>query len=96
MEMIIERILIWLIPIICGSLLGLVIKALKDNNAMKAALLSLIRSQIVNRVEFQMELGYLPEYARYCMTELHNNYRQLGGNHGIDELCGGCRPEVCT
>lgn len=88
--MIVERILIWAIPVICSGLLGLIIKIFKDERAMKAALLSLIRSQIVNRVEFQMELGYLPEYARYCMNELHTNYKQLGGNHGIDELINQC------
>lgn len=69
-------------------------KQLKDNkqnnNAMKSSMLSLIRSQIVEKCESYMKQGYLPEYARYCLEELFKEYKILGGNHGVETLVNQC------
>lgn len=59
-------------------------KIIDDNETMKASMLSIIRSQIVSKCEHYLKLGYLPEYARYCLEELHKYYKKLGGNHGIE------------
>ena len=92
--MIIETIIKWLIPLILGGIFSYIKKELKENRHqnkfMKEAMISLLRSQIVSKAEKYMELGYLPDYARYCITDLLKQYKALGGNHGIEKLVEQC------
>lgn len=76
----------WGIPIVLTGISGIVVKIYKDNKAVKLALLSIIRSQIVSKCESYQSKGYLPEYARYCLEDLFVQYKALGGNHGIEVL----------
>jgi len=76
----------WLIPVVLTGISGIVVKIYKDNKAVKLALLSIIRSQIVSKCESYQSKGYLPEYARYCLEDLFVQYKALGGNHGIEIL----------
>ena len=84
----------WLIPFACASGFAVISRQLKENkksnDAMKASMLSLIRSQIVGKCENYMKQGYLPEYAMYCLEELFEQYKVLGGNHGIEVLVNKC------
>ena len=87
---IIMTIIRWAIPFVCTALFTLIgnllRKVRRDNEAMKAGLLAIIRSQIVSKCEEYQSRGYLPEYARYCLEDLYNQYKALKGNHGIDVL----------
>ena len=58
----------------------------KSNKAMKEATIAMLRSQIVSKCENYQKLGCLPEYARYCLTDLFKQYTALGGNHGVNIL----------
>ena len=53
---------------------------------LKESNLAIVRSQITSKCEIYLDLGYLPEYARYCLEELFSSYKNLGGNHGIEIL----------
>ena len=57
-----------------------------NNEAMKNSMIILLRSQIVSKCENYLELGYLPDYARSCITDLFEQYTALGGNHGVNKL----------
>lgn len=57
-----------------------------SNKAMKEATIAMLRSQIISKCESYQRMGYLPEYARYCLTELFGQYTVLGGNHGVNIL----------
>lgn len=57
-----------------------------NNEAMKASMIILLRSQIVSKCEKYQELGYLPDYARSCICDLFAQYTALGGNHGVNIL----------
>ena len=57
-----------------------------SNKAMKEATIAMLRSQIISKCENYQKMGYLPEYARYCLTELFEQYTVLGGNHGVNLL----------
>lgn len=57
-----------------------------SNKAMKEATIAMLRSQIISKCESYQRMGYLPEYARYCLTELFEQYTALGGNHGVNIL----------
>lgn len=58
----------------------------KNNKAIENATIAMLRSQIVSKCEHYQTLGYLPDYARYCLTDLFTQYTALGGNHGIEVL----------
>lgn len=58
----------------------------KNNKAQKEATIAMLRSQIVSKCERYQEIGYLPEYGRYCLTDLFEQYTALGGNHGVNVL----------
>ena len=94
MQEILKIFIQWFIPFACAGGFALISKQLKENKtsneAMKASMLSLIRSQIVGKCEGYMKQGYLPEYARYCLEELFKQYKALGGNHGIEVLVNKC------
>lgn len=90
MEEIIKIILNWAIPVVLTGIFGFLVKLFKDMKTMKSSQLSLIRSQIVSKCEKYLEQGYLPEYARYCLNELFEQYKTLGGNHGIEVLVNQC------
>ena len=85
-----EIILKWAIPFALTGIITWIMKQLKDNkdnnNAMKSGLLAIIRSQIVSKCEKYQNEEHLPEYARYCLEDLFKQYKQLGGNHGIEIL----------
>lgn len=86
MEQVIKIIINWGIPVILAGILAFMKKMINDNKAMKASMLSLIRSQIVGKCETYSKRGFLPEYARYCLEDLFKQYKALGGNHGIEKL----------
>ena len=58
----------------------------KNNKAQNEATIAILRSQIASKCENYQKLGYLPEYGRYCLTDLFKQYTALGGNHGIHVL----------
>lgn len=86
MEQYIQIAINWGIPVILAGILAFMKKLISDNKAMKASMLSLIRSQIVSKCESYNKKGFLPEYARYCLEDLFKNYKNLGGNHGVETL----------
>lgn len=91
---ILKIVITWIIPTVLGGISSYIYKELKENKkaneAIKASMLSLIRSQIVSKCETYTKLGYLPEYARYCLEDLFKQYKILGGNHGIETLVNEC------
>ena len=76
----------WCIPILLTGIVTALIKIYKDNRAVKLAILSIIRSQIISKCESYQTKKYLPEYARYCLEDLFKQYKALGGNHGVEIL----------
>ena len=58
----------------------------KNNKAQQEATIAILRSQIASKCENYQKLGYLPEYGRYCLTDLFKQYTALGGNHGVNVL----------
>ena len=81
---ILKIILQWGIPVICTGIFTFISQKLKENDksneAIRLAMISLLRSQITSKVEKYTEMGYLPDYARYCLTDLLKQYQALGGN----------------
>ena len=84
--MITNTILNWLVTLILGGILAYIVKIYKDSKAMKQAMISLLRSQIVGKCEQCLEQDYLPDSVRLCLEDLFEQYTILGGNHGLEKL----------
>lgn len=82
----ITTILNWFITLILGGILACLTKIYKDSKAMRQAMISLLRSQIVGKCEKCLEQGYLPDSVRLCLEDLFIQYSVLGGNHGVAQL----------
>lgn len=90
MDEILRIIFNWGIPVVLTGIFTFLAKNQSNNNAMKKSMLSLIRSQIVGKCEIYLQQECLPEYARYCLQDLFEQYKKLGGNHGIEILVEKC------
>lgn len=70
----------WLIPFICGALLGavglwfIVLRALRDG------LQCLLRAEIIRQNEKWMERGYCPIWAKQALSREYKAYHALKGN----------------
>lgn len=80
----------WAIPFLCAGGFAFIVKQLKFNKAMESGMLSLIYSQLTNKCETYLREGYLPEQGRNCLESLFNDYKVLGGNHGMEVLVEQC------
>lgn len=85
-----DKFLSWAMPLILSGILGFMIMIVKYIIAMKKSTVAMLRSQIVSKCEHYLKLGYLPEYARYCLEDLFEQYKAFKGNHGIDVLVDQC------
>ena len=88
--LVVELVLKWAIPTLLGGAVGLITYMFKSNHAMKDSMVLLLRSQIVGKCENYIGLGYLPTYARSCISDLFEQYTALGGNHGVKSLVEQC------
>ena len=75
-----------IISFVLTGILGFIVKIYNDNKAMKEAMISLLRSQIVGKCEKCLEQGYLPDSVRQCLEDLFKQYEILHGNHGVKVL----------
>lgn len=96
-----DNIIKWLLPFILTSIvtfIGKIIKELKnvkkanevEHKSVHNGILAILRSEIVSYSEYYITLGYLPDHARITLSELMDNYKKLGGNHGIEQLVDQC------
>lgn len=79
-------ILNYIITAILGGIFAFIVKIYKDSKAMKQAMISLLRSQIVGKCETCLEQGFLQDSVRLCLEDLFEQYTILGGNHGVTQL----------
>ena len=80
----------WAIPAICcgasAAVLGYLRKHKKEDDALKDAVKSLLRAEIIRQYEKYSDKGYCPIYAREPLTLAHNAYHALGGNSTATDL----------
>lgn len=86
MEQIVNTAIGWFVPLVLSTILAFLIKNYKDSKALKESLVLLMRSQIVGKCEQWLANGYMPDSIRLCLEDMMNNYKQMGGNHGVDIL----------
>lgn len=82
--MIIEKIISWAIPFVCGGIItGLIayIKAMRRRNtALEDGVQCLLRAEIIRMHDKYTARGYCPIYAKESLKRAYNSYHTLGGN----------------
>lgn len=82
--MVIELILKWAVPFICGSAIsGCVTYARmcrKHSKALEDGVCCLLRSEILRNYKEYSRKGYCPNYAKEAESRTYKAYHALGGN----------------
>lgn len=78
--MILDTILKWAIPVICGAAVTLATTAIAKVRATSNGLQCLLRPEIISQYEKWNERGYCPIYAKEALEKAYNAYHGLGGN----------------
>lgn len=82
----IELVIKWLIPFICGGLVTLCATLLKKNKALKNGLQCLLRAEIIRSYDKYIERNSIPIYAKEAVEKAYKAYHALGGNDVATEL----------
>ncbi|MBQ0142249.1 MAG: hypothetical protein KBT06_05540 [Prevotellaceae bacterium] len=75
-----DIVLKWLIPFICGSLVAFLTSLLIKFKAIKAGICCLLRAEIIRQYEKWSGLGYCPVYSKEALSRAYEAYHNLGGN----------------
>lgn len=88
--MVIETILKWAIPFICGSVVSgsiAYISAMKKrNHALEDGVQCLLRADIIHLHDKYMALGYCPIYVKEALKREYTAYHNLHGNDVATKL----------
>lgn len=80
MNTILEQIIRWGVPFVCGGIVGAVTFGWKFFSAIRTGLQCLLRAEIIRSHEKYMERRYCPIYARESLRRAYKAYHVLGGN----------------
>lgn len=80
MDTVLEKIIGWAIPFVCGSLLSGGIMWFKMFRAFRDGLQCLLRAEIIRQHEKWTDRGYCPIWAKQALTREYKAYHALKGN----------------
>lgn len=75
-----DLVLKWAVPFICGSAVAFLASLLVKFKASKAGICCLLRAEIIRQYEKWTETGYCPVYAKEALSRAYAAYHGLGGN----------------
>lgn len=82
--MILETILKWLIPFVCGGVVSGIIAYFaawkKRKTALENGVCALLRAEIIRENKEYTDKGFCPVYAKDALTRAYRAYHALGGN----------------
>lgn len=82
----VEIILRWALPLLCGALLGVVVKSLHSEKALRKGVQALLRDRIYQAHDYYLTRGEFPISARENVHNLYDQYHALGGNGVCTDL----------
>ena len=82
--MIIETIIKWAVPFVCGGAVTWAITYLKlrkkRDSALESGVQCLLRAEIIRNHDKYIDKGYCPIYAKEALKRAYAAYHNLGGN----------------
>ena len=82
----IDIILKWAIPFICGSGITYIISLITKNKALKNGLQCLLRAEIIRSYDKYTQKGEISIYAKEALEKEYKAYHKLGGNDVATKL----------
>lgn len=80
----IDKIIDWAIPLVCGSVLTYCLTwyrmAKRRNTALEDGVQCLLRGEILRNYKEYSRKGYCPNYAKEAESRTYKAYHALGGN----------------
>ena len=80
MELVIEKVIAWLVPFLCGAIVGGVALWFGGLKALRDGVQCLLRAEIIRQNEKWVKAGYCPVYAKQALSREYNAYHNLKGN----------------
>ena len=80
MKEILDLIIKWAVPFLCGAAVSFAGSMFVRVGAMKNGLQCLLRAEIIRANEKYVERGSCPIYAKEALTKAYKAYHALGGN----------------
>lgn len=82
--MIIETIIKWAVPFVCGGAVTWAVTYLKlrkkRDSALESGVQCLLRAEIIRNHDKYIDKGYCPIYAKEALKRAYAAYHNLGGN----------------
>lgn len=78
--MIIETIIKWLVPFVCGIGVSAIIAHFKKKSALEDGVQCLLRAEIIKAHDKYTERGYCPVAMKEALFKEYKSYHNLGGN----------------
>lgn len=80
MELIIEKVISWLVPFLCGAIVGGVVLWFSGIRSLRDGVQCLLRAEIVRQNEKWTKAEYCPVYAKEALSREYKAYHNLNGN----------------
>ena len=80
MKEVLELIIKWAVPFLCGAAISFAASTLVRLRAIRNGLQCLLRAEIIRGNEKYVERGKCPIYAKEALTKAYKAYHALGGN----------------
>lgn len=80
MELVIDKIIGWAVPFICGAAVSTILLWFTGLRALRDGVQCLLRAEIIRQNEKWMKAGYCPVYAKQALSREYKAYHNLKGN----------------
>ena len=80
MELVIEKVISWLVPFVCGAVVGGVVLWFSGIRSLRDGVQCLLRAEIVRQNEKWTKAEYCPVYAKEALSREYKAYHNLKGN----------------
>ena len=80
MELVIEKVISWLVPFVCGAVVGGVALWFSGIRSLRDGVQCLLRAEIVRQNEKWTKAEYCPVYAKEALSREYKAYHNLKGN----------------
>jgi hypothetical protein len=75
-----EKIISWLVPFLCGSVVSMLVLWFGGMRALRDGVQCLLRAEIIRQNEKWTRAGYCPVYAKQALSREYKAYHALNGN----------------
>lgn len=80
MDMLLEKVISWLVPFLCGAVVGGISLWFGGLKSLRDGVQCLLRAEIIRQNEKWTKAGFCPVYAKQALSREYKAYHGLHGN----------------